>query len=376
MFYSRVRKSSEDPSKKVPKLGETPSRRRRDEPENSATPSAAIEAQRDLLREVMQFMSRYELPVTGNNLALVCQGLSGSDPRLREALTKRELQAGPIDQQWLDQLQGQSPEPSEKIDQMEDIMDLMENAMTEFHTTTRSAREATGAYTSAVSEHLERPTPQPTEKGEEEFRKLLDLSRVMLGQLKTIEAEMERNQREADQLRKNLAKARQEADLDHLTGLPNRRAFERQLEIETERLAKLGQPLSIAFCDIDHFKSVNDTHGHDAGDRILKAVSKSLAESANDACFVARHGGEEFVLLFSGTSKESALERLDKTRAKLAHRRLMNRDTGKPFGQITFSAGIAQVDDYADPREALSQADDALYRAKEAGRNRIECAKL
>lgn len=371
MFLNRVRKKSEEQSNDGPKQGETPSRRRSDHDAASPFSSAALEAERDLLRQVMQFMNRYELPVTSANLAIVCDGLSGSDTELRAAFTQREISKDVINQDWLDQLRPDKPDPEKRIDQMEDIMDLMENAMNEFNQTTQSARKATGAYSSAVSEHLDHPSTGEDTAGEEEFRKLLELSRVMLGQLKTIEAEMERNQQEADQLRKNLAKARQEADIDHLTGLPNRRAFERMMESETERLAELGEPLSIAFCDIDHFKAVNDEHGHDAGDRILKAVSKVLSETAHDACFVARHGGEEFVLLFSGLGKNDALEKLDATRLKLSRRRLMNRDTGRPFGIITFSAGVAQVDEYDNPREALSQADDALYRAKEAGRNQI-----
>lgn len=372
MFLNRVRKKGEKPSNDGPKQGETPSRRRSDHDAASPLSSAALEAERDLLRQVMQFMNRYELPVTGANLAMVCDGLSGSDAQLRSAFTQREISKDVIDQEWLDQIRAENPGPEKRIDQMEEIMDLMENAMSEFNQTTQSARKATGAYSSAMSEHLDQPSSDDSDAaGEEEFRKLLELSRVMLGQLKTIEAEMERNQQEADQLRKNLAKARQEADIDHLTGLPNRRAFERMLESETERLAELGKPLSIAFCDIDHFKAVNDEHGHDAGDRILKAVSKVLSETAHDACFVARHGGEEFVLLFSGLGKDEALEKLDATRLKLSRRRLMNRDTGRPFGMITFSAGVAQVDEYDNPRDALSQADDMLYRAKEAGRNQI-----
>lgn len=374
MFLNRVLKGGEDPSQSGPKLGETPSRRRRDQDDQMPTGSAAFEAQRDLLMQVMQFMTRYELPVTSSNLTIVCDGLSGTDARLRSALTQREMSNDVINQDWLDGLRADMPDPEKRIDQMEDIMDLMENAMSEFSETTQSAREATGAYSSAMSEHLDQPSSEENAAGEAEFRQLLELSRVMLGQLKTIEAEMERNQQEAEQLRKNLAKARQEADIDHLTGLPNRRAFERQLEAETERLAKCGEPLSVAFCDIDHFKAVNDEHGHDAGDRVLKAVSKALSETPNDGCFVARHGGEEFVMLFSGLAKNEALEELDKTRIKLASRRLMNRETKRPFGMITFSAGVAQVDEYDNPRDALSQADDALYRAKEAGRNQIQSA--
>ena len=380
MFQSRGLKKKIARAKGAePEIG----RRRRDTIEEAISAAAsdgdhetpaAIAAQHELMSQVAQFMIRHQLPVTGRNLQLVCDGLSGSDAALRTALTTREVSSGRIDQDWLDQWRPDEPDPNERIDQMEDIMDLMENTMSEFSVTTKNAREATGAYHSAVNKQLETPPQEGSSSGAEEFQKLLDLSRVMLGQLKSIEAEMERNQREADQLRSNLAKARQEADLDHLTGLPNRRAFERMLASESKRLAELGEPLSIAFCDIDHFKAINDTHGHEAGDRILQAIAKTLSEIASDACFVARHGGEEFVLLFLSQDKSSAFAQLDSARIKLSRRRLVNRENGKPFGQITFSAGVAQVDEYDNPREALARADEALYLAKEAGRNQIATA--
>jgi len=86
----------------------------------------------------------------------------------------------------------------------------------------------------------------------------------------------------------------------------------------------------------------------------------------------ARHGGEEFVLLFEGLGKDAARARLDAIRRALAARVLMNRDTGQPFGKITFSGGVAEVAEDADTRGALARADAALYRAKQQGRNRIE----
>ena len=127
----------------------------------------------------------------------------------------------------------------------------------------------------------------------------------------------------------------------------------------------------MVFCDIDHFKRINDDHGHEAGDRVLRLVAEMLAQVSDDRCHVARHGGEEFVVLLRGQSPQQALDRLDKVRSELAQRRLVNRANDSPFGQVTFSAGVAEVFAYPDPRAALQAADAALYRAKQEGRNLI-----
>ena len=103
----------------------------------------------------------------------------------------------------------------------------------------------------------------------------------------------------------------------------------------------------------------------------MKLVAESLSRISNDHCHVARHGGEEFVLLFRGDTAEQAMAKLDQLRAQLADRRLVNRANDKPFGQVTFSAGIADVFSCGDPRSALKAADAALYRAKQEGRNRV-----
>lgn len=129
--------------------------------------------------------------------------------------------------------------------------------------------------------------------------------------------------------------------------------------------------MCVAICDIDHFKRVNDTHGHEAGDRVIRAVAQTLAKISNDTCHVARHGGEEFVILFRGKALDEAWQTLDQAREAMSERRLVNRATDVPFGRITFSGGIADVFAHATPREALKAADDALYAAKASGRNCI-----
>ena len=203
---------------------------------------------------------------------------------------------------------------------------------------------------------------------------LADLAKAMLERTRTLEADMRRSEDEARSLRRSLEKAKRDAEVDHLTGLPNRRAFEAVLEREFREARASFDPLTVAFCDIDHFKRINDTHGHDAGDRVIRLIAEMLATISNDSCHVARHGGEEFVMLFRAITMSEAHRKLDDLREQMADRRLVNRKTDEPLGQITFSAGIADVFDFPDPRAALKAADEALYAAKEGGRNQVRIA--
>ena len=199
----------------------------------------------------------------------------------------------------------------------------------------------------------------------------MELSRTMLDRITQIEEAMDRSENETEELRADLAKARIEADVDHLTKLPNRRAFERRLNSASQEAQKTGKPLCVAFCDVDHFKAINDTHGHDVGDRVLMSIASTFNSKASDQCFVARHGGEEFVLLFYGLDKDAAWRVLDGIRRTQAMKLIVNRENGKGFGKITFSGGIAEVKNVDDTREALARADAALYEAKGSGRNQI-----
>ena len=107
---------------------------------------------------------------------------------------------------------------------------------------------------------------------------------------------------------------------------------------------------------------------------MLRSVASNLGRIADARCHVARHGGEEFVVLLRGRSLQEAWEVLDDARSRQAERRLVNRANDVPFGKITFSGGVANVFAYPDPRAALKAADAALYQAKSAGRNRITVA--
>lgn len=334
----------------------------------SSRETRAQQARRELLERIADFVVRHDLDVTAANMSAICGALSGSSPDLASALVQREASGQPIDQGWLDAVARIDADAHSRLAALETLSDKLEYALARFAQTAREAQSETSDHRGAIGSQIDALT------GPEGLAQVIDLSRAMLVRIEQVEAAMARSEAEIDRLRENLAQARNEAEVDHLTRLPNRRAFERQLVSFAIEARSSGVPLSIAFCDVDHFKQVNDRHGHAAGDRVLCALAASFREMAGDACFTARHGGEEFVLLFYGLDKQAAKGRLDAIRRAQAARVLMNRDTGQPFGKITFSGGVAEVTEDADTRGALARADAALYRAKQLGRNRIELA--
>ena len=153
---------------------------------------------------------------------------------------------------------------------------------------------------------------------------------------------------------------------DHLTGLANRRRFERQLEREVSRTLRYEHPFSLLMLDIDHFKEVNDNFGHDAGDEAIRRLSKVLQEGTRGIDCAARIGGEEFAILLVETEKDSALEVADRLRLSI-------RNTAIPLvGRITASFGVAECPSSAQTAaDMLKAADTALYQAKRSGRDQV-----
>jgi diguanylate cyclase (GGDEF)-like protein/PAS domain S-box-containing protein len=172
-------------------------------------------------------------------------------------------------------------------------------------------------------------------------------------ELKQIEAERE-------QL---LGKVQEMARHDTLTGLPNRRALEEQLPQAMARARRARSPLSVAILDIDHFKDYNDTHGHLAGDEVLRACAKAWDSALRGEDTIVRFGGEEFLVLLPGTSAEQATEIVERLRMTT------------PMGQ-TCSAGLATWDYAESIDDLLGRADKALYLAKASGRNQLAEAPL
>lgn len=171
--------------------------------------------------------------------------------------------------------------------------------------------------------------------------------------------------RETESLRQELSAARDDASRDALTGLFNRRYVEQHIE----HIDK-NTPVSFAFVDIDHFKAINDKHGHGVGDTVIKLVAEVLKKEC-DPNIVSRWGGEEFIVVFPGMNAQYAYEAIERARASIESKNYHIRQTKTPLGQITFSAGVASSSD--NKNDAIIRADRFLYQAKEQGRNIIVC---
>ena len=179
-------------------------------------------------------------------------------------------------------------------------------------------------------------------------------------------------EQESKSIKVKIAQEELRARTDPLTNLPNRAAYDSHLELELDRWQRYGNHFSIAIVDLDHFKRINDTYGHLAGDKVLRLVGKILRRHLRGSDFIARFGGEEFVVLFPSTSLKDAEKVAQMVRESVANSPFNFH--GKPV-QITASIGVASVtkDDSGDA--LFSRADKALYQAKNSGRNQVVVCK-
>ena len=192
---------------------------------------------------------------------------------------------------------------------------------------------------------------------------LIHENRVLIEDLEQNSLKMEQSNEELKEL----------AIRDGLTGLFNHRHFKELLEREVARAGRYERTLSLIMVDVDHFKNYNDTHGHPAGDEVLKTLADIITTRLRAVDISARYGGEEFVILLPETERPGGTIVADDIRAQAENYPFKGRES-QPLGKVTISLGLAQFPDDADESSLLlKKADDALYRAKSEGRNRVVC---
>jgi diguanylate cyclase len=178
-------------------------------------------------------------------------------------------------------------------------------------------------------------------------------------------------EQEIAQLQVELAQASDMVRIDALTGMLNRKGMDEAITREVARARRRDAAMCLAMLDIDNFKKLNDTYGHEAGDQALVHLAQVVRETLRPQDTLARYGGEEFVVVLSDTGLDNAVKAMTRVQRELTRKFFLH---GNEKLLITFSCGVAELGDDEDPTEAIKRADQAMYLAKRAGKNRVMAA--
>ena len=202
-------------------------------------------------------------------------------------------------------------------------------------------------------------------------RRLIVETRAVAMRNRALEDQMDASSKQMEALQASVRQVTLDAVTDGLTGLANRKHFDRMLARQVREASDAGRPLCLVLCDIDHFKRINDTWGHPVGDQVIRYVASALGAAAPQTAFAARYGGEEYALLLPHMSLSEghviARDLCDRVRK----RTLMRKTSGETMGVITISVGIASLEIDETSESLVRRADACLYEAKRAGRNRV-----
>jgi diguanylate cyclase len=190
-----------------------------------------------------------------------------------------------------------------------------------------------------------------------------------------LEKEVKQSQQEIHRLKDELSRTRDDSLKDALTGVLNRKGFDQKLASMLAQPVSEGRTHGLVMLDIDHFKSVNDTHGHVMGDRVLQALGEVLRMLlvSEEGCTVARYGGEEFAIMMPDTDLTHCLSLAEKIRAHTRAMKIRDRRTKEVVLTVTISGGVAVMHEGDDASALIARADTALYQSKQNGRDRITC---
>ena len=249
------------------------------------------------------------------------------------------------------------------IGEIDDVMSLLTDAL--------GMSASYDASLNGASEKLSAAKTPDQVKGVVES--LLRSTREMHETNKALEERLMLSKNEISNLQQSLEAIRAESLTDPLTGLGNRKYFDRMIATAVQDALATGEPLSLLMFDIDHFKSFNDSYGHLTGDQVLRLVGMSLKQTIKGQDITARYGGEEFAVVLPSTALRQALTVADHIRRAVMAKELKKKSTGEILGRVTISVGVSMLKPGDDPDALIERADACLYAAKRNGRNRVIC---
>lgn len=330
--------------------------------------SREVDRRRELYNDIGSFLFAHDLDLTVVNFGLALDYLSGNDHQIEKAVRAILSEKGQLTNGVVEQIVAERHSGEMTAENLGQMLATVEQNLDKFTTlaseSTASASDYGEALQAKVKDMDGKAAPDQVVSA------LIGLTRSMVEKSRQIEAEMRESQKKTQALQKNLEQARKAAEQDHLTGLPNRRAFEARLNEEATLAKANGEALSVAFCDIDFFKRINDGYGHDAGDVVLKEFAARFKRNTRGVDLACRLGGEEFVIVMPETDLARAYQVGERLRAYIAAE--MFQVSSEKRIRVTASVGLATLERSDDTAETLfKRADNALYAAKRRGRNRV-----
>ena len=333
----------------------------------SDTPAPdANAARRARLDAMCAFLLEHDLDPDPDNVTFALSYLDNDDPRVRLTANAILRERGTITARDIVRIMAARSRDEPEVGLLNDLARELETKVGECIGAISDSFASTDEYARALNVAAADLTTAP----ELTYNRLISLTLDVAETTRKISRRLETAHADTQRLHADLDRALRAAEEDDLTGLLNRRGFMERVEAAVA--AQPDRTRTVALCDIDNFKVVNDRHGHDTGDRVLRYVARQLRENLDPDIIVARYGGEEFACLFDDLAPADSAALLDKVRVALRGRTLRNQTTDEPIGSITFSAGVAPVSD--DPAQALRSADAALYAAKHEGKDRVVAA--
>lgn len=322
----------------------------------------------EILRTALPQMTRQTAGAHPVSYAVWFEHVSGLNPKLSNAVLDRTRGGRLLDEATTSNLY------REHIAEAGELMNARaaEGIRKVMSAIAETARDA-GAETSRYGESLDRISSQAQQRPLEGqvLGELLEQTRQMHKAVSTLNERLESSQKEIDALREEVHRARGEALVDSLTGLANRRAFDRAL---AQAIQTPSNEMALLVADIDWFKKINDTYGHPFGDTVLRVVAQAVQTSLSGDLLAARAGGEEFAVLAPGMGRAQAQQLAEKIRTTVAASRIKRKDQAQPIGSITLSLGVAMWTRSDTADTWFERADRALYISKAGGRNRVTLA--
>lgn len=324
----------------------------------------------------IDLLKRASIVPTSEFYELLHRYSTGTDPVLNARMDQL-FGAGIPTAAEVESLCSEFRKPEDSAAELGDISERIAGRIKSVHETIASAMASANVYSSSLeAAGGELGVGMSPENVRAMANRLLAESREMLSVNHQLKENLQASRLDMEALQADLEDLRHQSVLDPLTMIHNRKYLDEALREAVEQAQLYSSPLSLLMIDIDHFKKFNDTWGHQTGDQVLRLVASTIKKQLGEDDILARFGGEEFIAILPGADLSAGLTVADRARVSLESKELLRRSTEERLGRITASFGVATCVPGDTPASLIERADQCLYAAKRAGRNRVVSDRL